>query len=354
MNPEVNRRQGKTASQLFWVCVFIFCLVSLVYLATKPLPPTPKLPLPPTLPQQATRKTQFFDDKVQPVIVMADKANRAAVERCLKRLRDNFEKQRRGIAPFTDDITSTWTRLGVLGQMPFDWWNEQTEVQKMITDKFEEHLFSEQTLKSGIQDAISKFREDVEANNNELLTNIQAEISKSDLPQLPVMDYKSFASEVTKSIKNYTTSSSKDNVTNLLLTELASGIGGAVASRVVVAIGTRILAMVGTSSATAGGTAAAGTAVGGGSGTVAGPVGTAVGAGVGLVVGMAVDWWMTASFKERLSVELNNMISQIEQSVIDGTEESPGLKPSLVESCDKLLDAYREALYNRIVKEPIQ
>jgi hypothetical protein len=336
-----------------WASVLVLCVVSLIYILQSPLPATPEPLRPsPTKPKvQVDARKEFFDEAVQPAIAQADRANREAAARCVKRLEENFNDYRKGIPKFTEDLTSWGTRWGVVTRMPSDWWYEKTDVESFVTKKFETRLFSNQSLQRSIEDALAKFREDIEDNNNKLLTDVQAAVAKSTLPRLPTFDSHSYSADITKSLQRYSAEAATRSVQNLVLTEVASGVGGAAATQIVVAVGTRLAAMVATTAATAGGATAVGGAAGGTGGTLAGPVGTAVGAGVGIAAGVVVDWWMSSNFRTKLAGELNDMIDNLSATVLDGDGTQLGVKQSLAETCDALRDAYRQSLYNRIVQE---
>ena len=179
---------------------------------------------------------------------------------------------------------------------------------------------------------------------------MQAAVARSDLSDVPTVEYGEFTSDVAQLLQQFTADSAVKNVTSLLITEIASGVGGAAATQLLAAVTTRLAAMAATSSAAAGGVTATAAAGGGGGGSTVGPVGTAIGFGVGLVVGIAIDWWMTASFEEKLSDQLNEMIDQFESSVIGGVDDEPGLDRALQDTCDALRDTYRQSLYDSIVK----
>jgi hypothetical protein len=346
-------RHSASISLALWSGVLVACIALLIFLFTASTPKPPTLPDPPkpAVIDRGTQRGRFFDEKVQPAIAAADKANREAMERCLQRLRDTFGKYREGIGPFADDLTTWGTRFGILRRMPSDWWYKNTDAQKFVAEKFEARLFSEQSLKQPVENSIKQFNDDVHANNNTLLANIQAALSKSDLPLIPKVDYGNFSSDVTRTLQEFSGRAAKDSVTSLLLAEIASGVGTAAATRVVSMVVAQLAVWTTEAAAMAGGETAVGATLGGGGGSVVGPIGTAVGFCVGVATGLGIDWWMTSKFKTRLSVELNEMIDQLESSVIQGTASQPGLSQALSESCDALRDAYRDSFFKRIVQE---
>jgi hypothetical protein len=338
---------------IVWGAVLAACITTIAWIASAPELKVPVLPSAPAAITPATsvqERAEFYDISVTPAVAAADTANRAAAARCLERIAGSFDKYRAGIGPFTKDLTSLSTRFGVMRRMPSDWWYKQDEISAYVGEKFETHLFSNAKLGQDIEGASASFRAEVHANQNEMLTEIRAAVEQSDLPQLPSVDYKDFSAEVTATLKSHATAAATDSVIKGLLTELASGVGGAAATQLTAAVAVRLGATVAASSAAAGGATAGGAAAGGAGGTTLGPAGTAVGAGVGLVVGVLVDWWMTAQFESSMTAQLTELIDSMERTVVEGDTQQPGLRISLVEVCNKIRDAYTSSLYAHLVE----
>lgn len=354
MMPVRSSRSGKTnLAFVFWATIFVGCLAALVLLIKSPSRPGPSLPDPPS-PIVVTplfERAKFFDQEVQKALSEFDGMNREAVVLCQERLHESIESFRRGIPAFTDDITSIGTRFGILRRMPFDWWYEQDSVLKFTTEKFEEHLFNEDSLKNAIQNASDTFRSDLIANRNHLLSNVQAAVSAEDLPVLHEVSLEGYADDVTKRLQAFASASGQDSLTSLIITEIISGTAGSAAGSVFGMVAANVASAAAASAATAGGATVGGTAAGGGTGTLAGPVGTAIGAGVGLVVGILVDWWMTDRFQDKLAGQLNDLLTEIEGAVLEGNGEKTGMRCALDETCDAVRDACRESLFDRIVLE---
>ena len=93
-----------------------------------------------TITQNRPTRTQMetvFSESFEPILKAREEANRESRERCILRIRDQFAAYRQSIDPFTDDITSLWTRMGVLRRMPADWWNEDGRVDRYVSEKFQ-------------------------------------------------------------------------------------------------------------------------------------------------------------------------------------------------------------------------
>lgn len=365
MNREIISRENAAAIAgwayvLICWAVLVCCVVGIVYVVTRPGPGMPEVPSPPSttiLDGPATgqtdlqRRREFFKREVVPVIGEADVANRAAADRCIKRLEDTFDKYRKGVRPIVSDLTSWGTRWGVLTRTPGDWWNEGNEVERFISRKFEKRLFSKESLQDDIESALATFRSDVDANNTRMLSQVKAAVSSADLPTLPDIDYGNFASEITASLENYAADKAVDSVSRAVMTEILSGIAGAAAEQILVGIAARFATASASSAAAAGGAMAGGAAAGGGGGSIAGPAGTAAGVVVGLLVGMVIDWWMTSRFEEELRQQLNTMIDEMESTLVNGSKGRVGLRTSLRRVCDTLRNAYGDSFRARIAGE---
>ena len=349
---EASRRSPIGAATV-WLTVLAACVVSLLYLAfDSSYPSLPELPAGPEWSVSQERQL-FFDKQAVPAITEADNANRAAAILCIERIKEMFEKQRQGVPRFAEDMTSWSIRWGVVTRMPGDWWNGSNRVKQFVSRKFESHLFSRQSLQGGIDEALTGFRADVDANNMRLLTQVKAAVESSELPTTPNLSDERFSRGVTDRLQQFSADSAADSVTVFVITEILSGTAGYAAEQCVVLIGTQLAQTTATTAATAGGATATSTAAGGAGGSTVGPWGTAAGIGVGLVIGLAIDWWMSAEFEAKLQSQLITMINRMEQTVLVGSDGKPGLEEALRGTCDQLQRAYEKTIHDTLVREAI-
>lgn len=343
------------------VIVLVLCVVAIVWVSNRPTAEAPSVPTAPAMPfadfakkseaELWAERDAFFRADVEPSIKRADELNREAADRCVARLKQSFDGYRSGIKPFCKEINTWGTRLGVIRRMPSDWWYEQTDVSDFIQTKFGKHLFTDQKLAADIAGALAQFREDVEANQNTLVSDIRAAISSQDLPGLPEIDYSEFATDLSERLNAYAAQSARDTVVKGIVAELASGVGGIAAEQLLAQLVVRLASMVGTSTAAAGGATAGGAAVGGGGGVLGGPIGIAAGFAVGLVVGGVIDWWMSSNFEAKMTEQLNRLIDELNREVIAGDVDRPGLRDGLSGSCNVIRQAYQDSLRAKIVGE---
>lgn len=313
-------------SLLLPVAILVVSIVAW-FVVTRTETPAPPIPQPP--PVEVNRTKEFYDSTLQPLVDENQRANLAAVERCLARIGDSFTKYRKGIKPFSDDITSMGTRFGILRRMPANWWYEDGRIQQYVQTKFETHIFGEKQLNDDLTLALTSLRDEIYANRSQLLASVKLAVSESDFPELAIPDYKAFDDQVNQLLVEFSSNRAKDSVyhgiATMVTSEVAVFVVNQIITRVVTAIGTSAAA----SAATAGGATAGGAAAGAGGGSLGGPVGTAIGLGVGLVVGILVDWWMTENFKATLESDLNKYLTDLHDGIIEGVNGEPGLRDAL-------------------------
>ncbi|TWT50789.1 hypothetical protein Pla22_35320 [Rubripirellula amarantea] len=295
----------------------------------------------------AVRKAAFFDESVEPQIQITDQKNREAAERCLARLRGVIAGYRSSITPFVEDLTSLSTRLGIARRMPGSWWHSDDRIEVYVRNKFESHLFSQQSFSHDIASELIQFKIDVDANQNLLLSEVRAALDTSDLPDVSIDEYEPFFAAVSSDFVAYSQDQGITSVANFATVMVASEVGGQVFVRLVGGLLTRFAVSASLGAAASGGATVGGSTVGAGAGTLGGPVGAVVGFGVGLAVGLVIDWWMTDRFEQQLTTQMNAYLDQVEQAIM--TDHPHGLSQTLPEVCHVLKDAYRERFYAQLV-----
>lgn len=334
--------------------VSIMALALLFWRGSHKPPPPPVPPLPPTPTTKLSEN--FFDSRIRPLERENQQANREAADRCIARLAESFKQYRSGVKGFCEEITGIGTRFGVLRRMPANWWYEHDTITPYINRKFEKHIFSEDQLKKDLGAALATFREDLRANRGSLLSAVKVAVSESMLPNLEMPDYEAFDRQVVHDLTDYAARRAEDSVYQGLVSLVASEVAAVAATEIVTQLMATFASTAALEAATAGGATVGGAAAGGAGGTVVGPVGTAIGAGVGLVVGILVDWWMTDSFKAKLSEDLDEYLVNLRNGIIDGTtsrgvQTTPGLRSTLSQYCDDLAAAQSSVLHDHLVGE---
>ena len=350
------------AASLAGMTTFLFARQQFETLPGKNLaiPESPSISMPSadaSVPRRDVLRATFFDEQVEPQIDATDRLNREAAERCVQKLGRIIDNYRRHVPPFVEDLTSLSTRLGIVRRMPGGWWNEDRRVESYIEEKFESHLFSQQSLMRDVAGALEQFRVDVDANQKRMLASVRASLNTADLPEVKVEEYEQFFASVAQQLNDYSTKQGSSSVYNAITVLVMSEAGSYAAITIVSGLIARLGAMASTTVA-AGGVTAGASAAGAGGGSLAGPVGTAVGLGVGLVIGLTIDWWMTERFEDELTIQMMGYMNALEEAILHGTPtsastiktESPqGIAEALPLVCDQLKLAYRERFYEQIV-----
>lgn len=326
-------------------------VVSIVawFIVTRTQTSVPPIPDPP--PVEVNRTKEFLESTLQPLVDENQLANLVAVERCLTRIDDSFTKYRKGIKPFSDDITSMGTRFGILTRMPANWWYEDGRIQQYVQAKFESHIFGEKQLNDDLTLALTSLRDEIQANRSELLASVKLAISESDFPNLAIPDYKAFDQQVNRLLVEFSSNRARDSVYHGIATMVTSEVAAIVVTQIITRVVTAIGTSAATSAAAGGGATAGGAAAGAGGGSLGGPVGTAIGLGVGLVVGILVDWWMTENFKATLEADLNKYLTDLRNGIVDGVNGEPGLRNALESFCADYNNAQSSTFHQMLLGE---
>lgn len=306
-------------------------------------------------------RAAFFDAQVQPQIQATDALNRKAADRCIKRLEAIIDGYREGVEPFTEDLTSVSTRLGIVRRLPGNWWKGDKRVERFVEEKFEKHLFSKESLTEDVAGALNGFRDEVDANQKRMLTSIQASLDTADLPEVELEAYEPFFEAVATNLKTFSAEQGTSSVHSGLSVLVASEAGTLVTMSVVSGLLTRFGPAAAASAAAGAGATAGTTAAGGSGGSLAGPAGTVVGLGIGLAVGLGIDWWMTGKFQEQMTTQMNEYLDSLQHQLLHGSTTSNdgtsvaslapegGITEGMPLVCDRLSAAYRDRFFQQIV-----
>jgi hypothetical protein len=260
-----------------------------------------------------------------------------------------FDKYRRGIQPFAEDITSLKTRFGILRRMPADWWYENEEVEAYVQQKFEKHLFSEKQFSQEIVHILEILKEDLEGNENRLLASCNAAIESADLPRMTLPDYTEYENDVRKIVLEFGADSARDSVYNGIATFILAEATAIIIQKIISGILTTMGTAAATSLAASGGATVVGVTAGASAGTIGGPAGQAIGLGIGLVVGVLVDWWMTERFQENLTQKLEEYFNNLEAGLLQGADGRPGLKETLTVLTENLSFAQTTTIHRAMI-----
>ena len=306
----------------------------------------------------------FFEISVRPALERFDARNQAAVDRAVARVSSTLESFRASVPIFVEDITGWGTRIGIVRYSVTDLWHEllgnsaQTnQMRQFVANKFEEHLFSEASLKAMIVGALSQFQDDLEASRNKLHAEIRATWADNKLI-LTERDMDQMGQRVTDSVQAIATNMARDSVVlgglSLITGNMVQGAVQKMVLKLLASVASRITMSSAAIAASSGGTTASSIVAGGSGGTAfAGPgAGTVTGVVVGLAVGLALDWWATDELEEKLNKECTAVIWTVEHQLLVGTEDTPGMKHILGETIQTLHEAEMESIQTPFKEVP--
>ncbi|WP_436716845.1 hypothetical protein U8335_06495 [Roseiconus lacunae] len=316
-------------------------------------------------------RAKFYEQQVEPLLGNIGQQNQAAAQRCLDRIKSALDDYHQGVDGFVNDMTSIRTRLGIIKRMPAGWWKNDDRVQAYVQEKFQEHLFSADQLIDDVTDPLLQFRADIVANQNQLLSQVQASLSTADVPETQFEIGDQFFDDLSGPLSQYASSQGTTSVELMIGAFVIGEVGAFAAQSVMAGLLARFAPSIAIGSAAGASATVGATATGAGGGSLGGPVGTAVGFGVGLAVGLIIDWWMTDQFEAKLSKQMHAYLNELEHTLMIGNvspelppipgESNPsvrietqadgrqGLVSVLPKICDQLNLAYRDRFFEAIV-----
>jgi hypothetical protein len=298
-----------------------------------------------------------YREEIVPLLDQFDRRNDEAVMNAIVVLHDRMTMHRAGVGPFTREVVSWGTRIGVMKRYPPDVWhhlrnqpNDAHRVTEYVDEKFRRHILSEASLRQDLDAVIAQFNDDMLASRNRLYAGLALPLARIKVSHpMTTPGLADFSRDVAKRAAGMTGAMAPDTVVAGLAAVCGGWVATDVAQGITSRVVTQVLARLGTAMAAegieAGGATLGGAAAGGGGGSLVGPVGTVIGLGAGLVVGAIVDWRMSKRFEAKVTEQCNWFLINLERNMRDGTPDSPGLKDELGEAA---------ALASRLQREAIQ
>ena len=290
------------------------------------------------------QRQEFFALNGAQILGQEEQRNRDAMQRAKRQLAAHFAQYRNGVPKFAADLTTWGTRYKITKAALGGWWDNANEARKVTTEQFAKFVVSDQQLQNDVTGVIAQFSSDLAANRNKMLSELQQKASVAAVPCASAAlgstnIAEAFMLEMQPLIRARAAQSP-------LIGVLATG-GGFIAGEAATQIVTRLLASVAarvaSGAAVRGSAVAAGALAGGEGGTVLAPgVGTAIGLAGGIIVGWAVDWWMEKSFKEKVTSECNQILSDMEEAL--WSDASQGLEGTLTKAIKSARECHEIAL----------
>lgn len=283
--------------------------------------------------ERARAMASFMATQIDPLLDRAAARDREAADRAVERLHDHFEQFHSGVDRFTGDVTSWGTRFGVIKRQVGDRWHSmwnsdarEAQATAYIDGKFRQHIVDDAQLQKAVEEVVTQFMEDLRANRNRMLAEVNAAIRTADVPlHLASLDLTRVREAMQLEAQKITTNLATATVVNGVVAFTGSIVAEEIARRVTLQILARVATHMAAEVTVAGGATASSAAAGGAGGSLIGPAGTVVGFGVGIAVGVAIDWWMTARFEQKLAVQCHAFLDSVEQRILQGDDNETGL-----------------------------
>jgi hypothetical protein len=218
-----------------------------------------------------------------------------------------FGRGRQGVRGFVDDALGWNSKFKLVK----DFLSDGDEHAEFLEDQFSEHIFSDEQLEEAIESSVSAYLTHLDDVDGQLLIRLQLDLS--DVPK----------EQFAPSIDHDAIRELLDSALSQAKTAAESEFGPAVGREVASLVAGELLTVVAGELATSSGILSAGAA----SGTVT--------LGVGLVVGVIADYAVTWMYEKaydprgELAKRVNQQLDQLEQLIIVGSSEQPGLQKRL-------------------------
>lgn len=218
-----------------------------------------------------------------------------------------FGQGRQGVRAFVDDALGWSSRFKLVK----DYFSDGDEHTEFLEDQFSEKIFSDEQLESAIESSVSAYLRHLDDVDSQLLVRLQADLS--DVPK----------DQFAASIDHDAIRELLDSALSQAKTAAESDFGPTVGREIASLVAGEVLTAVAAELATSSGILSAGAA----SGTVT--------LGVGLVVGVIADYAVTWMYEKaydprgELTKRVNQQLDQLEQMILVGNSEQPGLERRL-------------------------
>ncbi|GIX03469.1 MAG: hypothetical protein KatS3mg113_0475 [Planctomycetaceae bacterium] len=253
--------------------------------------------------------------------------DRQAIQTCLERIHAQFESYHQRVPILVEDLLSYSTRLQFAKELASDWWNNrlnthQSTARQLAIQKISHHLFTKQDLIDGLSWALNAFRDDLQANQRFMLVQLKLSMDELHIPGV-FPNEAQFISQVWERLVEGVLGQMEADLHNWVVTLVVSEVGATLFQFTVMPV---IDAMLGELFSTTVGS------------SLLGPLG-------GLVVGFAIDGFMCEHYKTKLNRELHNYLSQVETSMLLGTQRQRGVSQSLALVCEQLAKERPRLIY---------
>ncbi len=265
-------------------------------------------------PEKSTQPTaavtpESIKARIEPALAQADRESQAAVVEVLRPLADFFADARSGTDAFADAAlgwSSKW-RL-VVDKLPF---TRNDRHDTFLREALEEHVFRASDLATAIEQATRGYADRLTAIENRLLVRLREDLD--DLPPQTLAtptDPETLAAAYNRAMQE-------------AMQHVGADVGADVATLLVSLVSQEVLAQV----AVRLGASAGVLAVGAGSSWATFGIGLVVGVIVDQIITWVWDWY--ADPEGTLSAELKRRLDQLHTLIVEGDDQTTGLRQAL-------------------------
>jgi len=239
--------------------------------------------------------------KAQPHIDTADVQSLDGIPTAIAIVNDFFETAKSRTRRFAGDALGLYSKIAWV----------RGKHDKYLARKFRERVFAPEEIEAAVTKAVATYLDDVEGIENQMLVNIRLDIaglpSAAAVSRMSVDEFQNAFRHLREDISSRTAW----NIGSDVGKELAAQIAGQVLVRAAVRLGV------------SGGILSAGA----GAGWVTAGIGFAVAIVIDLMVSSIWDW--VEDPKGQLADEMNEKLEEIRDMIVEGDQETPGLRQEL-------------------------
>lgn len=237
------------------------------------------------------------------------------------------------------------------------WWkgkNNPDNVKRYVAGIFQKDIFSEKQLNSDLTSIIDQFKYDLQANRNQFYSEITLAMKLPDAPvKLNEHQLKAYISDVqarasklsSKSIQRGTLIGGLLSAGSLVGTQSLFSIVNQIWKVAFESVASSDSVLSATEGGAIGTTAVSGEQEGG---EIDGDVGRLVGAGIVITVGLVLDHYATKILKQKINAQVTSFITSVENGVINGQKQSPGLLALLSETINVTDNSCQNAIIAKL------
>jgi hypothetical protein len=284
----------------------------------------------PLVPQLVVKTPLTAQQIVTRDLSWAREQGMSGVKQDLAPIHELFSHGREGTRLFVDDAlgwSSKWKLVS-------DFVTRSDAHAEYLKAQFEQHIFSDEQLESAVEEAINSYLKHLDDVDSLLLVKLQADLASVPAAQLARGVDKAAIRQILDEALGEARDAARSDLGGMLEREIASWVAG------------EVLTAVGVELATSTGILSAGAASG------------MVTVGAGVIVGIIADWAVSWAYDRmydpvgELTNKVNEQLNGMEQMILVGDAEHPGLEVRLLTYAQERAEARNTAIQDALLHQP--